>query len=114
VRRRDDGYAVLWSLALAGALSIIGTAGLSLCSLALAHLRAGNAADLAAIAAASNPLDPCGSAVRIAHANSAELIDCSSADADVIVRVRVQAPAIAHWLGSDKLEVTARAGPSTD
>jgi hypothetical protein len=32
----------------------------------------------------------------------------------VIVRVRVQAPAIAHWLGSDKLEVTARAGPSTD
>ncbi len=113
MKSRDDGYALLWSLALVGALVIVGAAGLSLCSLALAHARATNAADLAAIAAASNPLAPCESAGRIAQANSAELIDCTNSDADAIVRVRVQAPAIAQWLGSDHLEATARAGPST-
>jgi secretion/DNA translocation related TadE-like protein len=113
MRNRDDGFALLWSLAIAGALVIIGVAGLSLSALTLAHARAGNAADLAAIAAASNALDPCGSAERVASANSAELIDCAIADSDVIVRVQVRAPAIAQWLGGDRLEVTARAGPST-
>ena len=88
--------------------------GLSLCTLALAHARAGNAADLAAMAAASNPRDPCTSANRVAVANSAELIDCALAEGDVIVRVQVRAPAIAQWLGSDRLEVASRAGPSTE
>jgi len=113
MRIRDDGFALLWSLALVGALMIIGMAGLSLCALTLAHARAGNAADLAAIAAASNARDPCGSADRVAVANSARLTGCTFADGDVIVRVQVRAPAIAQWLGSDRLEVTARAGPST-
>ena len=114
MRKRDDGFALLWSLALAGTLVIIGMAGLSLCALTLSHARAGNAADLAAIAAASSALDPCGSAVRVAAANSAELVDCALVEGDVIVRVQVRASAIAQWLGSDRLEVTARAGPSTE
>jgi hypothetical protein len=33
MRKRDDGFALLWSLALAGTLVIIGMAGLSLCAL---------------------------------------------------------------------------------
>jgi len=112
VRERDGGYALLWSLALAGALLIVGGCGLSLGALALAHARAQNAADLAAIAGAQNPLDPCGSARRIAGENSAELLDCTVADGDVIVRAGVHAPAVARWWGGDVLEVTARAGPS--
>jgi len=114
MRNRDDGFALLWSMAIAGALVILGMAGLSLFALTLSHARAGNAADLAAIAAASNVLDPCGSASRVAAANSAELIDCALVEGDVIVRVQVRASAIAQWLGSDRLEVTARAGPSTE
>jgi secretion/DNA translocation related TadE-like protein len=114
MRNHDDGFALLWSLALAGALVIIGMAGLSLCVLTLSHARAGNAADLAAIAAASNVLDPCGSANRVAAANSAKLIDCTLVEGDVIVRVQVRAPAIAQWLGRDRLEVASRAGPSTE
>jgi secretion/DNA translocation related TadE-like protein len=113
MRNRDGGFALLWTLAIAGALVILGMAGLSLFALTLSHARAGNAADLAAIAAASNVLDPCGSANRVAAANSAELIDCALVEGDVIVRVQVWASAIARWLGSDRLEVTARAGPST-
>jgi len=114
MRNRDDGFALLWSLALAGALIIIGMAGLSLCALTLAHARAGNAADLAAIAAASNARDPCGSADRVAAANSAQLTDCAIVEGDVIVRVLVRAPAIAQWWGSDRLEVSSRAGSSTE
>lgn len=113
MRSRDDGFALLWALAIAGALMIIGVAGLSLCALTLAHARAGNAADLAALAGASNVLDPCGSADRVATANSAELIDCALVEGDVTVRVQVRAPAIAQWLGRDRLEVMSRAGPST-
>ena len=113
MRARDGGFALLWSLALSGALAIVGAAGLSLCALALTHAHAGSAADLAAIAAASSVRDPCGSAGRVAQANSAELLDCAVVDNDVIVRVGVRTPAIAQWLGHDRLEVTARAGPST-
>lgn len=110
MRVRDDGFAVLWALALAGVLVAVGSAGLSLCGLALSHARAGNAADLAAIAAASNPLDSCGVARRIAESNYAELIDCNADGGDVNIRVGVAAPPIARWLGRDRLEVTARAG----
>ncbi|MGI9135605.1 MAG: Rv3654c family TadE-like protein, partial [Candidatus Nanopelagicales bacterium] len=111
MRDRESGFAALWSIALVGILVIVGSAGLSLCTLALAHARVGNAADLAAIAAASNPLDPCGVAGRIAEANFAELIDCAVTDGNVIVRVGVRAPSVTRWLGRDRLEVTAKAGP---
>ena len=110
MRGRDGGYALVWGLALSTALIIVGGAGLSLVGLAMAHLRAGNAAYLAAIAAVSASLDPCSAAERVANANSAELLECDAVGSDVIVRVRVQAPAIAQWLGSDRLEVMSRAG----
>ena len=112
MRGRDGGYALVWGLALSTALVIVGGAGLSLVGLAMAHLRAGNAADLAAIAAASASRDPCSAAERMASANSVELLECAAVGSDVFVRVRVrvQAPAIAQWLGSDRLEVMSRAG----
>jgi hypothetical protein len=50
----------------------------------------------------------------VAAANSAELVDCALVEGDVIVRVQVRAPAITQWLGSDRLEVASRAGPSTE
>ena len=114
MRSGDAGFAMLWALALTGVLVMVGGAGLSLAGLAMAHARAGNAADLAAIAAVSDLRDPCGSASRIAEAHHAALIDCTLTEGDVIVRVRVIAPTMTRWLGSDRLEVIARAGPATN
>jgi secretion/DNA translocation related TadE-like protein len=110
--RGDRGAAMVWALALAGVLVIVGGAGLSLGELALAHARAGNAADLAALAGASSPSDPCGAADRVAAANSAALLDCTFDSGDLFVRVGVSSPRLARWLASERLEVTARAGPS--
>lgn len=112
MRGRDHGFAMLWSVALAGVLVSVGSAGLCLCALVMSHARVGNAADLAAIAAASNPIDPCAFARRIAAAHSSELLDCH-VDAhlgDVTVRVGVEAPPLARWLVSERLEASARAG----
>lgn len=112
MRVRDDGFAVLWSLALAGVLVGVGSAGLSLCGLALSHARAGNAADLAALAAASNQGDSCAAAGHIAAANGAELMACTAEGGEALVTVSLPAPAITRWLGQSRLEVTARAGHS--
>jgi secretion/DNA translocation related TadE-like protein len=111
VRKGNDrGYALLWGLLLASALVLVGVAALSLCSLAVAHTRAGNAADLAAIAGATARTYPCLAASRVAAGNAAELLECASFEGDVIVRVGVRIPEVARWLGQDRLEVTARAG----
>ena len=105
---------MLLSLVLAGALAIVGGAGISLCGLALAHAHAGTAADLAALAAASSAGDSCAAAGHIAVANGAELLTCSAEAGEALVTVSLPAPAMARWLGHDRLEVTARAGPDSN
>lgn len=114
MRSRDDGYALLLSLVLAGALAIVGGAGISLCGLALAHAHAGTAADLAALAAASNVGDSCTAAGHIAVANGAELLACTAEGGEALVTVSLPAPTITRWLGQTRLEVTARAGPASN
>lgn len=112
MREPDGGYALLWSLAIAGALALIGSVGLSLCALAMAHAHAGNAADLAALAAAADSSDPCATAERIANRNSAVLRECAPLGADVLLRVSVRSPQVARWLGGDEITASARAGRS--
>jgi secretion/DNA translocation related TadE-like protein len=113
MRGADCGYALIWGVALAAVLASVGGIGLSLCGLALTHARAGNAADLAAIAGAASPGDSCGEASRVATANAAQLLECVAGGGDVVVRVGVRAPQIIRWLGRDLLEITARAGLSS-
>ncbi|MGW0036768.1 Rv3654c family TadE-like protein [Gordonia sp. NPDC003376] len=83
---------------------------------ALARHRAQSAADLAALAAAAEHVaagpDPCAVAVRVARWQSppARVVDCRTADSDVVVRAEVAVDL--GPLGVRRAEAVARAGPA--
>jgi secretion/DNA translocation related TadE-like protein len=108
--RTARGAATLLVIAMAGVLMLVaGALGVAE-AMVVAHRHAQAAADLAALAGAQQPDDPCGSAGAAASANGARLLSCQAVGRDVRVVVAVSGP---RWLGQDAdLTARARAGPS--
>ncbi|MDQ3716838.1 MAG: flp pilus-assembly TadE/G-like family protein [Actinomycetota bacterium] len=111
----DRGSASVWVLALSGVVLLSGTASVLAGVAIISRHEAGTAADLAALAAASQVLSgsekACGAAQGIAGANGAELVSCTlSGDGvvDVAVTVTVQFGS----LGLGVARADARAGPA--
>lgn len=109
-RLSECGSASLLTVTMAGLLVFVGGALAGVTALVVDHRRAQSAADLAALAGAGSPSDPCGAAGRIAVANGARLVGCTPTGADVVVTVTVTSRA---WPGR-ALTVSAqsRAGPA--
>lgn len=84
---------------------------LGIAQVAIARANAAAAADMAALAGASHPLDACGWAERIAARNRAMLTECAVVGDDVAVTVAVTAPSIVAALGLRSLHAQALAGP---
>jgi len=107
------GAASLFAVACLSVLLMVGAALGVVAALVHAHRVAQSAADLAALAAASELAeggDACAAAGRIAEANGAGLAACGVDGLDVAVTVTVEGP---RWLGqSGDLAAEARAGPS--
>ena len=109
--RGSRGAATVLGVAMAGLLLLLGVALAELTAVVAAHRRAQAAADLAALAGASAPAEPCAAAERVALANGARLAACTpeGSRAGVLVTVRVDGPP-----GLDRvlvIEGHARAGP---
>lgn len=107
--RRDRGAAVVWAIALCGALLLMSYGVLVVVAAGAARQRAAGAADLAALAAAGP--GGCAVAEGIAHANGASLVSCRLVDGDALVVVRVPVGIAAPTGESLSAEATARAGP---
>jgi len=115
-RRRvqgERGAASLFAVACLSVLLLVGSALGVAAAMVHAHRIAQSAADLAALAAASEVADggdACAAAGRIAVANGAELDACHVSGLDVTVTLTVTGP---RWLGqSGDLAAEARAGPA--
>jgi secretion/DNA translocation related TadE-like protein len=113
--RDDDGVASVLLVALLAVLLVAGMCGAAVAGLALGRQHADQAADQAALAAAST--GDCDQAVRVAQANLARLRDCRWVGADVVVVVEASLPAAVAFLGSlphghpSVILSSARAGP---
>ncbi len=106
----ERGSASLLTVTMAGLLVFVGGALAGVTALVVDHRRAQSAADLAALAGAGSPADPCAAAARIAVANGARLVDCAPAGADLVVTVAVTSAA---WPGRAlTVSAQARAGPA--
>jgi hypothetical protein len=101
---------------LGAALLCAGTVISGLVSVSVTHQRAAVAADLAALAAASQG---CDAAERVARAQGAIGVACASGDVDAVVTVALPAPAmlerLAAWSGHEApvIASSARAGLAT-
>ena len=113
--RADDGVASVLLAALLGVLLLAGMTGAALAALALGRQHADQAADQAALAAATT--GDCAQAARVARANQTSLRDCQWVAGDVVVVVEAPLPATAAILGSlpighpSVIVGSARAGP---
>jgi secretion/DNA translocation related TadE-like protein len=110
--RDQKGAASLLVVALLSVLLLVG-AGLGVvAAMVWAHRIAQSAADLSALAGASDLQageDACAGASRIAGANGAGLSSCVVQGEEVVVEVTVEGP---RWLGQDAdMSARARAGP---
>lgn len=109
--RGQRGGATVFAVGCAGVLLLLGAALGVVAAILVAHRTAQAAADLSALAAASEVgrADPCRRAGDIAVANGARLSSCVVAGRDVEVAVQVAGP---RWLGQrSDLTARARAGP---
>ena len=102
-RWRDDrGVGTVLGLALGAVLLSAGAVVAALVSLSIAHQRAGVAADLAAIAAATQG---CPAAERVALAQGAIGVACGLEGSDAVVTVAMPAPPflarVAGWTGHE-------------
>ena len=110
---RERGSATVLALGLIGALASLGVAALVLGSAVIASQRARAAADLAALAGASQVLrgapagQACHAAARVARTNGGHVTSCTVDGSSL--RVVVGVPADAPGLGS--ATARARAGP---
>ena len=113
VRCRDErGVGVVITLGLVGVLTTLALVCAAAVALVVTHRKAQSAADLAALAGATDlraGRDGCAGAAQVAEANGAVLRACSVAGQEVEVTVVVAAPGV---LGSRELRARARAGPS--
>ena len=111
----DRGSASLWVLALSGVLLLAGAASVLAGLAIVSRHEAGTAADLAALAAASDALAgpdvACAGAAMIAEANGAGLESCRLI-ADGVVDVAVTVPVEFGSLGIGLARASARAGPA--
>ena len=110
---RERGSATVWTVALAGVLAAVGLAAVLVGAAVVARHRAGSAADLAALAAASRAVvgDPaaCATAGEVAQANGAALTGCTVGGG--VVEVSVEVGVRLGPLGSRRAAAVARAGP---
>ena len=115
---RDKGSATVLSLALICVLLLAGSLTWAILDAALAHRRAGAAADLSAIAGALANGDACTAAFRVAQANAAHLESCDVDGRDVTVTVSVAPSPVVAWIAeragapTPRVTSSARAGPS--
>lgn len=112
MNRDQRGAASVLVVALLSVLLLVGAALGVVAAIVWAHRTAQSAADLSALAGASELQDgddACGAAARIAGANQASLTSCRVEGEEVEVEVMVTGP---RWLGQDAdLSARARAGP---
>jgi secretion/DNA translocation related TadE-like protein len=110
--RGEGGGVTLLAVACAGLLLVVGSALGVVAAVVVAHRTAQSAADLAALAGASEVGvggDGCARAASLAAANGASLTGCQVVGRDVTVQVVVPGP---RWLGwSGDPAGRARAGP---
>lgn len=110
---RSGGFVTVAVLGLAMALLAFGGLLAALGAVAVARHRAAAAADLSALAAAGHVLEgpsgACAAAARVARAQAAALVTCTTIGSTVEVRVRVTPPGPIGRLGA--ATSTAIAGP---
>jgi secretion/DNA translocation related TadE-like protein len=110
----ERGSATVWVIALSGVLALVAAAVVLVGAATAARHRAGAAADLAALAAATRAVlgepDACDLAAHVARANAAALVSCS-VDDSAVVEVRVDVPVRLGGLGVHVASARARAGP---
>jgi secretion/DNA translocation related TadE-like protein len=112
----DRGVGTVLGVMLGVTLLCAGTVISGLVSISVTHQRAAVAADLAALAAASQG---CDAAERVARAQGAIGVACSPGDVDAVVTVALPAPAmlerLAAWTGNEApvIASSARAGLTT-
>ena len=106
------GSASMLAVALLSVLLLVGAALGGVAAIVWAHRTAQSAADLSALAGATDlqeGADACGTAARIAGVNHARLTSCVVQGEEVVVEVTVTGP---RWLGQEAdLSARARAGP---
>ena len=106
----DSGSATVWVMIASSVMLLMGGVALLIAIGFVEHRRASAAADLAALAAATQSVDDelvaCESAASTAAANGAQLVGCELANRTVLVVVSIDAPA--PWLPA--MQVAARAG----
>lgn len=111
--RDQRGSATVLVVAVTGVLLLVGAALAVVTAMVVSHRSAQSAADLAALAGATDLAsgrDGCVSAAAVATANHARLVRCDVTGRDVSVLVEVSGP---HWLGQTAdLEALSRAGPA--
>ena len=111
----DEGSAGIWVLALSGVVLLAGTASVLAGLAIISRHEAGTAADLAALAAASQALSgsevACSNAAQIAAINGAELQSCDLGG-DGVVDVTVTVTLRFGSLGLGVAQADARAGPA--
>lgn len=111
----ERGSAGVWVLALSGVLLLAGTASVLAGMAIIGRHEAGAAADLAALAAASQSLSgaeaACGLAAEIARANEAQLQACDLTG-DGVSAVTVTVTIAFGSLGLGVARADARAGPA--
>ena len=105
----DRGGATVLVVAMAGLLMFVMTGLAAAGGLVTAQRRAQAAADLAALAGASQPDDACVRAGEVASANGARLETCARDGDDVTVEVSVAGPRV-PWRDV-RVSAEARAGP---
>jgi secretion/DNA translocation related TadE-like protein len=112
VSRNQRGSATLLAVSFLGVLLLVGAALGVVAAMVWAHRSAQAAADLAALAGATelrHGADACGRASEIAGANAADLTSCTVQGEAVVVEVTITGP---RWLGQQgDLSAQARAGP---
>ena len=109
----DRGVGTVFGVLLGAVLLGCGSVISEVVSISVAHQRASVAADLAALAAASHG---CAAAERVARAQGALGVACSSDGVDAVVTIAMPAPAmldrVAAWSGREAPAIasSARAG----
>ena len=120
----EVGMASLWVLILATVLLVAGSAAIAIAQVSLVRQRVAAAADLAALAAATDlwrgDMDhACREAAAVATANHGDLASCEIAYPNATVEVESSLPTLVNRLAglagqsAPKVRVRARAGPPT-
>ena len=114
--------ATIWVLVLAAVIAFAGTAAVAIAQVALVRQRVAVAADMAALAGATqlaqtDEAAACAKADDVAHDNHAVLVRCLVDYPNVTVVVELPLPGLVNWLAQmahqsvPVIRIRARAGP---